>query len=371
MYGGALAAELRRRLGEGAELFGMGGPAMQKAGVSLIVDIADSSVMGFVEVLGAVPALLRRRRFLFQQAKQRRPDGAVLIDFPGFHMGLARKLRRIGIPVVYFIPPKAWAWRPRRARRIARTTDRVLCIFPFSAEFYQRAGANVVYVGHPLVSLLSERSLPSPQEARQRLGLLEGAPVLGLFPGSRRTEVERLLPPMVDAAAHLSGQVPGLRCVLALAPTLSESVLAPLTGHPFGDQVRVVRGESQTVMRASTVLLAKSGTTTLEATLLGVPMVVAYKMAPLTFWLVRRLVRVPYSALPNLVLGREVVPELYQEEVTGERLAELLLPLLTDSDAAEAQRRELAEAAARLGPGDAIARAADAVLELLDGAKEP
>ena len=363
LYGAALAEAIRDREPE-ATFVGMGGDRMCEAGVELLIDIASSSVMGLTEVVRQVPEFLRKRRRLREWIARHRPDVVVPIDFPDFHLRLAESVDRLGIPVVYFIPPKAWAWRAKRADRVARVAKTVISILPFEATFYRARGANVAYVGHPLVDLVREANPLPPLEARRRFEIPPGVPTLGLLPGSRRRELEALFPAMLDAVATLRETLPTLRVVVPLAPTVTDTMLVPVREHPIFRDAILVRGETYDAIRACDVLLAASGTVTLEAALLGVPMVVVYRMSALTFAIVRRLVRVPSSALPNLIAARHVVPELLQDRATPDRMAEVVGRLLTDPDIAKRQCEDLREVAAELGDGGAIDRAAEVVLSV-------
>ncbi len=363
VYAGMLAREALAQA-PGTRVVGMGGRELSEAGADLLIDIRDSSVLGLVEVLRAAPAFLRKRRALADWMRDHRPDVLVTVDFPDFNLGLAARARALGIPVVCLIPPKAWAWRRRRGATVARVATRVLCVLPFAADFYAAAGADVEFIGHPLRDTIDALALPTPEDARRALGLPGGAPTLGLLPGSRTREVLSLLPHMLDgldAARATLGTVHG---AVALSASASEAMVARVTDMTKGRDVSLVRGRTYEAIRASDAVLAASGTVTLECALVGTPMAIAYKLSPATYAIVRRVVRVDHSGLPNLLVGRRACPEYYQGDVNGSVLGRAASELLVDGPSRDAQVAAFAEARARVGPVGAIARAASAVLEV-------
>lgn len=356
---GATLARALKELAPESRLFGMGGRHMAGAGVELLADVTRAAAAGGTEAIGRVPLLLRAfRRLRAAVERSPRPAALVLIDFPEFNLRLARVATRAGVPVVYFIPPQLWAWRGRRIRSIRRFVSLVLAVFPFELPLYRHAGVPVEFVGHPLLDALA--GAPPRAEARRELGVDAAPRVVGLLPGSRREEVERLLPAMREAAARVALVRPDTRFVLGLAPTVEA---AAVQRHLDGAPVAVVAHRPHTVMRAADLLLVSSGTATLEAALLGTPMIVAYRLSRPSEVMVRLLVRVPWISLANLTLGRSVVPELTQEAVTGERLARETLRLLDDTAAMDAQRQAFRELGDQLGAPGVGARAARLVLE--------
>jgi lipid-A-disaccharide synthase len=362
LHGGTLCRALRE-LEPGVRLSGMGGGHMRAAGMDVVVDPTAHAAVGTSEALGRIPALYRAYRALGERLRAERPRALVLIDFPEFNLRLARRARRAGVPVVYFIPPQLWAWRRGRVRQMARRVTRVLAVFPFEPALYERAGVPVEFVGHPLLDVLPLDL--TRDEARRRLDTDPGHSLIGLLPGSRREEVERLLPPMLEAARRLAAADGRRRFALGLAPTVPrEQVQAHLRRAGPGPAVELVQGRTYEVMAAADALLIASGTATLEAALLGTPMVLCYRVSRTTEVVARVLARVPWIGLPNLVSGRAVVPELVQEQVTGERLARETARLLEDPVAATAQRAALKELRARLGEPGVGRRAARAVLEV-------
>ncbi|MDE0297452.1 MAG: lipid-A-disaccharide synthase [Candidatus Poribacteria bacterium] len=336
------------------ELFGMGGDRMEAAGVSLVYHIRDSAVMGIGEVLSAIPAFLKKQRYLKRLIREKRPDAVVLVDFAEFNMGLAAYAQRLKIPIVYYIPPKAWAWRGYRAKKIAKRTSAVASIFPFETDFYRRAGAHVRFVGHPLLDYAN--SDLGVSEAREKLELATDAPVLGLMPGSRRREVEALYPAMMDAAERVRRILPDCQLILPLAPSIPPETL------PKAPTVQIVKDATYDAMRASDLILVASGTATLEAACLLTPMVVLYRLSRLSWWTAQRFVKLDSSALPNIVAGRRIVPELLQDEVEVERLTSVALGLLQDPEKRKAQQVALCKVREQLGGSGAAERTAELVL---------
>jgi len=359
LHGGTLCRALRDLEPE-LGLVGMGGPRMAAAGMEVVADPIAHAVVGTSEAVGRLPALYRAYRALVRRLREAPPRALVVIDFPEFNMRLARQARRAGVPVIYFIPPQVWAWRPWRLRLMRRVVSLVLAVFPFEPPLYRRAGVPVAFVGHPVVDALADA--PTRDDARKRLGLEGDAPVIGLLPGSRHLEVERMMPVMRRAAELIAGRHPHARFVIAQAPTVERATLE--TGAAGGPDFAVVPSSAYAVMRAADVLLVTSGTATLEAALLGTPMVVCYRLSRLTALLFGPLVRVPWISLANITLGRAVVPELYQRRLSAESLAGEALALLESPAALAAQRDGFGELAGQLGAPGVGARAARQVLQL-------
>ncbi|HEY3064591.1 MAG TPA: lipid-A-disaccharide synthase [Methylomirabilota bacterium] len=356
LHGATLSAALRAQA-PGCHLFGMGGRRMASAGVELLADVTAAAVVGHTEAIGRLPALYRTyRRLRDAIAGARRPAALVLIDFPEFNFRLARVARRAGVPVVYFIPPQLWAWRRGRLKTMREWASLVIAVFPFEVPLYREAGIPVAYVGHPLLDAVADA--PSRKDARRRLGLEGDAPVIGLLPGSRPQEIETLLPVMVDAVARIGAARPDARFVLGVAASVRADDVERRLGR--ATPVRVSREGAPAVIRAADVLLVTSGTVTLEAALLGTPMVVCYRMSRVSSIITRLLIRIPWFSLVNIVLGRTVVPELFQDNANGERLAAEALALL--GDAGVAQREAFAEMAGHLGEPGVGGRAARLVL---------
>jgi lipid-A-disaccharide synthase len=352
-HAGALIGALRRAVPE-LDVEGVGGPHLAAAGARLLARIEDLTVIGFVEVLRKLPAhlaLLRRIRRRLAAGDVRL---VVLVDYPGFHLRVAEAARRAGVPVLYYIAPQLWAWGERRVRRMAATVTRLAVILPFEEEFFTARGVPTTFVGHPL---MDRAPLPAAEELRRALGLDPDRPVLGLFPGSRPQEVRHLWPAFREAAALVRRERPEVQLVAAASAGAA---------YPAADGVLLVRGRPAECFAAATAALCKSGTSTLEAAVAGTPMVVAYRMHPVSYRLARRLVRVPWIGMVNLVAGRQLAPELIQGDVTPAALARAVLPLLAESGAERrAQLEGLAEVRRRLGGAGAAARAADLARALL------
>lgn len=363
--GGALLGALGPRL-PGAEFAGIGGPRMREQGLQAWWGTGELSVMGLAEVLRHLPRLLSLRRELQRRVLEFRPDLYVGIDAPDFNLRIERWLRRRGIPTAHYVSPTVWAWRPGRVHKIAQATDLVLCLFPFEPDFYAGHGVNAVYVGHPLADRVPLHT--DAAAARRALGLDTGDPGdtrwVALLPGSRHAEVSRLAGPMLAAAERLAAAHPGLRFVTALAdPSLRPAFQAAAAAHP-GVRCTVVEGRALDVMAAADVVVCASGTATLEAMLVNRPMVVVYRVSPATWTMGRalRLMRTRWFALPNILAGEPLVPELLQDEAHPGRIATEVSRWLDDADARVALSGRFAAMHETLRQ-DAAARSADALLE--------
>lgn len=359
MYAARLAKALRDRVD--VSLFGMGGPQMRAAGVDVIQDYSEVSVVGITEILGHLPSLFRAMGRLVDAARNRRPALAILTDFPGFHLRLARKLLPLGVRNVYYICPQFWAWRPWRAHIVRRRFAQALCIFPFEESFYAKAGVPVKFIGHPLVGAV--QATATRAQFVQKHGLRQDFPIVTILPGSRWGEISRHLPLLVQTAGEIEKIAPaGCNFVLALAPGVDIQRLQALL--PSSGYFTIVQSETYDALAAADASIVCSGTATVEAALLNAPMVVVYKVTALTALLAKPLVRTPHFAMVNLIAGHRAVPELIQDDFQPAKVAEEVLRLLRPEDAA-AQRRHLAEIRARLGPAGAVERAADAIVALL------
>jgi lipid-A-disaccharide synthase len=350
-HGAAVASALRRRVDVEIEAFG--GPALEAAGATVLDRMEQYSVMGFVEALEKVPAHLRLLGRVRAAFRAGRYDLAILVDYPGYHLRAAAAMAAAGVPVLYYIAPQMWAWAPGRVRRLA-SVRRLAVILPFEEAFFREHGVPATFVGHPLCD---RPPPPTRDEARRMLGLDPARPVLGLFPGSRAQEVKRLWPVFRDAAAAVVAGRPEVQVIVAGTPRGS---------YPAAGAMRVHHGNPLAVFAAADAGLCKSGTTTLEAALADLPMVIAYRVHPITGAIAIRLLRVPYIGLVNLIAGREVAPELLQGNATPAALTAAVLPLLDPhGEAARRQRAELALVRERLGPPGAADRVASMAEELL------
>jgi lipid-A-disaccharide synthase len=368
LYAGALAAEIRRQE-PAADIFGFGGPRLAGAGAHLIGDFQGVSVTGLTEALRVLPRSFAMLRLLGAAARDRRPDVFVAIDFPDFNFRLMRTVHRLGIPVVYYISPQLWAWRPGRMQAMKRFVDRVLVIFPFEEPLYRRENVPVDFVGHPLVELARVRQPRAALLSEQ--GLLPDAPTVALLPGSRRNELHRIIPGLAASLPLITSRVPGVQFMVAAAPNLPEALFAPLSSglrprspveSGLSRTVPIVRERTDDVLAACDVAITASGTATVQAALHERPMVVVYKLSPLTYRLGKPFVHVDTYAMANLVAGKRIVPELIQDDFTPERVAEECVRLLTDEQLRKRTEDELRRVRERLGGPGASARAAEAVL---------
>jgi lipid-A-disaccharide synthase len=358
MYAARLAEALKTRAN--VQLFGMGGKRMRDAGVELVADCSEVSLVGIVEIAKKLPALNRVWKRLLCEAARRKPPLAILTDFPGFHLRLARELKKVGICNVYYVCPQFWAWRPWRANLVRRRFARGLCIFPFEEEWYRARGVKADFVGHPLVGNVSPKKTRA--EFAAACGLDAGKPIVTLLPGSRSGEIAHHMPRLMQAC-RLIQKGRTVQFVLALAQGANHSQISP---HLYSDvSVRVVEDGSYNALAAASISIVSSGTATVEAALLDAPMIVVYRLAPLTAGIARLLVRTPMFAMVNLIAGRRVVPELVQNDFTPERLASEAVRLLDSPEARAEMRRGLAEVRAKLGPPGAVERAADLIAGML------
>jgi lipid-A-disaccharide synthase len=360
VYGAELATALQARLGE-TKIFGCGGEAMRKAGVETTVDLRDFALMGITEVITDLPRAYRTFNKLLEEVERRKPELAVLIDSPGLNLRLAKRLKRKNIRVVYFVSPQIWAWKKWRIKHIKARVDKMLCLFDFEEAIYKKAGIPVEFVGNPLVDLV--RPSLSRQEFLTQAGLDVDTPTVALLPGSREREVFYNLPTMLDAATRLA-LTRKIQFVIAVAPSLDPRWLElRLQKYYVGRAaVRTVTQATYDVLQHSDVAVVASGTATVEAALCGRPMVVVYRVSPITFLLGRFLVDVPFYSMVNLLAGKPVVKELIQGDFTAQAVAGQIEYLLDHPEAREEMVREFRALKPRLGPGGAIQRAADAVI---------
>ena len=369
VYAGRLARALSA-IRPGVDVFGFGGPQCADAGVRLIGSYEGLSVTGLTEALRVLPATFAMLRRLLRAARDTRPDVLVLIDYPDFNFRLMSALAKDGIKVAYYVTPQVWAWRPGRMKVLKRHVTLALPIFPFEETLYREAGVPVKFLGHPLVD-----TVPAPPadpadaarataDRRRALGLVPDRQVLALLPGSRHNEVSRLAPVMAQAMPAIAARVPGVQMVVACAPgrPLADfAVLAGATPTPL-----LVEGRTGDVLAAADVVVTASGTATAETALHERPMVVVYKLSPLTYALGKPLVTIDTYAMANLVAGERIVPELIQDACTADAIAAEAVSFLTDRDRWERTRARLAETRAKLGPPGSSARVAEAVLGVAD-----
>jgi len=370
LFGAGLAAALRARLG-GVAIFGCGGEEMRRTGVETVVDLSEFAMVGITEVVSKLPRAYRASRRLMQEARRRRPAMAILIDSPSLNIRLAPRLKRLGVPVTYFVSPQVWAWKKWRLGQLKKRIDKMICIFDFEEEIYRRAGIPVEYVGHPLVGEVH------PTLARAafftRAGLEPGLTTVALLPGSRRTEVRLILPTLLEATAALAG-TRRLQVVVAVAPTidakwLEDEYLAPYRqgmAAPCG-----TTGATRDALYHADLAVVASGTATIEAALLERPMVVVYRVSRVTAMVARAMgLHLPFYSMVNLLAGRSAVPELIQEDFTAGRVASEVARLLDDAGARAVMVNDLRDVKARLGSAGALGRAADAIARSIAGCRD-
>lgn len=360
LYAGALVAALRGREPD-IDVFGLGGERLQAAGGRLISNFDGLSVTGLTEALRVLPRSWATMKMLVQAARQERPDALVVIDYPDFNFRLMAAVKRLGVPVIYYVSPQLWAWRAGRIKTMKKIVDCVLPIFPFEEAIYRRENMDVRFVGHPLVDLA--RPTRSREEFLRGLQLDPAKPVVAMLPGSRPNELTRLAPVMIDAAPLIARQVPNVQFVVARAPHLSGLLFEgfSLPGHT----VRSVEGQTDEVLNSSDAVVTASGTATVQTALHGKPMVVLYKLSPMTYRLGKPLARVDMYAMVNLIAGERVVVELIQDACTADAVAAETVKLLTDSGYRQRMSSKIAEVRSRLGGPGASERAADAVLHVI------
>lgn len=358
MYAARLASALQQRLD--IRLFGMGGAQMRAAGVDIVTDYSEVSVVGITEIISHLPSLIRAMRGVVGEAKRRKPRFAILTDFPGFHLRLARKLLPLGVQNIYYICPQFWAWRPWRVNLVRRRFKKALCIFPFEKVFFSQAGVPTEFIGHPLVGEV--RATKSRAEFCKEQKLDPALPIVAVLPGSRSGELAQHLP-IIREACRLIAAETEVQFVVAAAH--AKNVAAFSEGWPPGRAVRVVEGDTYNALAAADAAIVSSGTATVEAALLDAPMVVIYRVTPLTALLAKPLVRTKFFSMVNLIAERRVVTELIQDDLTPEQLAAEILRLLSDAEARTELRRGLADVRQRLGPAGAVERAADAIAALI------
>jgi lipid-A-disaccharide synthase len=354
-------AELRL-LRPGVHAFGVGGPRLREQGLEVLAPAEEISVMGLAEVLPRIPRILSILSQLARAADARRPKAALLVDLPDFNLRLAKKLKALGIPVVYYVSPQVWAWRQGRAKKIARVVDRMLCILPFEPRCYEGTGLAARFVGHPF----AEKPAPGTKETyRAALGLPAARTTVALVPGSRPSELARIFPPMLEAAERIRAAHPDAQFVVPVAATLPRGAVEPyLAAHP-GVEVTLVDGRTDEAVGASDAAIVKSGTATLESALMLRPMIVVYRVAWLTYLVGRLLVKIAHFSLVNILAGRRVVPELLQREASPARMAAEIELLLGDRGVREAQLAGLREVRASLGEPGAPRRVAETIVEVM------
>lgn len=359
-HGAKLVAEMRR---SDPNIFfcGIGGRALAAAGVRILVDTAVLTVVGITEVIAKLPVVYRSLAVAKKLLQSLKPDLLILIDFPDFNLRVASAARKIGIPVLYYISPQIWAWRRGRVKKIGRLVSHMAVILPFEADFYSVHGIPVTFVGHPLL----DRTSGNEEEGHAAEGSAERA-LIGLLPGSREVEINRLLPVMLDAAERMHKQDPKLTFTVSVAPTVARELLeAMMRGRGAGGSISFSEEPVERLFGRCRLIVAASGTVTLQAAIAGTPMVIIYKVSPISYWLGRALIRVDHIGLINLIAGRRLVPELIQDQATAANIADQAFSLLADEERLAQLKKDLLAAGQLLGGPGASRRVAQIALGLM------
>lgn len=364
IHAAAVTAALKQ-IDSSVEVFGMGGDALRAAGGEVLFDIEDHGVMGFVEVIKKLPDLFKLRSDFARVMDERQPDCLVVVDYPGFNMKLAKVAHDKGIPVVSYIAPSAWAWNKGRAKNVAKIVDKVACIFPFEYDVYEEAGAPVEFVGHPLLDIVHptmERA-----EAEAWAGKEAGHPLVLLMPGSRLMEIEKMLPTLLEGAKLLKKQLPEVQFAMPRAGTIPLELLQSKI-KASGLEIKITEGHNYDLFSVADLALATSGTVTLEAALCGLPSVIVYRTSALNAFIARIVINIPNIGLPNIVAGRQILPELLQEDFTPANVAKTAVELLAPERRPQLEA-DLAFMKARLGEPGAVKRVAQLILRIAEEKK--
>ena len=364
IHAAAVTAALKK-IDSAIEVFGMGGDALRAAGGEVLFDIKDHGVMGFVEVIKKLPDLFKLRSDFARVMDERKPDCLVVVDYPGFNMKLAKVAHDKGIPVVSYIAPSAWAWNKGRAKNVAKIVDKVACIFPFEYDVYKEAGAPVEFVGHPLLDIVKpawERT-----EAEAWVGKQPGHPLVLLMPGSRLMEIEKMLPNLLAGAKLLKKQLPEVQFAMPRAGTIPLELLQSKI-KASGLDIKITEGHNYDLFSVADLALATSGTVTLEAALCGLPSIIVYRTSALNAFIARRVINIPNIGLPNIVAGRQILPELLQEKFTPANVAKTAVELLAPERRPQLEA-DLAFMKARLGEPGAVKRVAQLILRIAEEKK--
>ena len=361
---GANLVTAMKRLNPEVIFSGIGGKKMEQAGVEILFTASDMAVMGLTEVLSKLHVIYQASKAIKSLLKNERPDLLILMDYPDFNIHIARTAKRQGIPVLYYIGPQIWAWRGGRIKKIARRVDRMAVILPFEKDYYRQTSLTVDYVGHPLLDECP-RAMDKNRIAH-KMGIGRSHPVVGLLPGSRKEEIRNLLPAMAGASEMLAKRYPDLRCILPLAPGIEVSFVQSFLGD-LNQEIQLFQGNIYEVLSICDLVLVASGTATLETGIMGVPMVIIYKISSFSYWLGKMIIHVPHIGIVNLIGGEEVVPELIQDEVTADRLAMEALAILEDTEVRENMIRKLRLLKEKLGKGGVSDRTARIAMEMMGG----
>ena len=363
LHGAHLVHALKKQL-PSAKISGVGGIHLQHEGITLLSSSDELAVVGIVEVVKKIKTVFQVYKRLSRYLKEQRPDLLVLVDYPEFNLRLARVAKKLGIPIVYYISPQVWAWRSGRVKVIQRLVKKMIVIFPFEREFYQQHGVDVEWVGHPLTE--SVKATVSKDDFCRQHGLDPAKPILGLLPGSRESEVERLLPVMLEAAQRLRARDAEIQFVLPVASSLENSSRLKDSLPPF---VQRIHRQTYNTIHAADLIVTASGTVTVETAILETPMIITYIVSPFTYWLGRKFIKVPFIGMVNLIAGKEVATELIQEMVTPERITQEVLSLVQNREKLAQTKTELRAVHQKLGEPGAADRAAQAIADVLQEQK--
>jgi len=360
MHGAHLVKAIRA-LNRELEFFGIGGNALRQAGVRVRVDNSQMAVVGISEAVLKLKILLNALRVAKEDLRRIRPALLIVIDFPDFNLRVATAAKKLGIPVMYYISPQVWAWRTGRVKKIKKVVDHMVVIFPFEVAFYKKWNVPVTFVGHPLIDSMTSGRSREKKENLKGDGLL-----IGLLPGSRNEEISRLLPTMVRVAGILSEQLPGIRFAIPMASSVDRTLIETVV-EGGAARFLTLSDRLRDVLDEATLIITASGTVTLETAIAGTPMIIVYKVSPLSYWLGKRLIRAKHIGLANLVAGRSIVPELIQHEASAENIAHQALQMLRDEKGLAEIRHQLRHVTQRLGTPGASKRAAKVAIRLLSG----
>ncbi|MBN1999353.1 lipid-A-disaccharide synthase [candidate division KSB1 bacterium] len=360
LHGGQLVRELFSQDRE-AEIFGMGGDLMRNAGMELYYHVDDLAYIGFFEIIRHLGFFYRIFSHLVKEIRRRKPDVLVLIDYPGFNLRLARKAQKMGIRIFYYIAPQVWAWGQSRAQKMGAFIDKMAVIFDFEVDFFKKAGIDAVFVGHPLLDVLKFKK--TRQDFFTEFHLDPDRPVLALLPGSRKQEIENLLPIMLDTVKNISAQHPEVQITVSQAPTIGDSLIQEIVSH-YHCAV-VVKSATYEQVKYATAAIVASGTATLETALLNTPFVIGYKVSPVSYFIGKCLIKIPYIGLVNVVAGEKVVPEFIQQNFNAQMLTPIVKKLLYDEEYRREHRARLAGVQQKLGQPGAALRTAKLVMETI------
>ncbi|MHB8482370.1 MAG: lipid-A-disaccharide synthase [Nitrospiria bacterium] len=361
LHGGKLVQALLKK-DPSLIVFAVGGSAIQSAGGNLIFNIESLGVVGLFEVITHLKVIRKAFQAVLQTLRTKSIDHLVLIDYPDFNLRVARRAKQMGIPVTYYISPQIWAWRHGRIYLIKKLIDQMLVILPFEEKLYQKENIPVEFVGHPLLEEI--QSFYQKEILFKKFGLTPSSPIIGICPGSRESELKRLLPVMLEASDKIKKEIPDVQFILPIASSFAKEKFLKRLG-PYVTRITAVKGDTSEVMAACDILMVASGTATLQAAIIGTPMIIIYKVSPLTYWIGKKLLKINMIGLVNIILGDKIIPELIQQEATPEKIKLAIMELFQNKGKSEMMRRKLSLVKERLTEKRASESAAEAILKLL------